>query len=187
MLLLPFAAGCGGKAVAPLAGMSMGALPDLRGQQVMVLPVQSVRGLAAAPDAEVAFALGEASSSVRWVLPPELRDVLARSPGVLVRIDALPVGVFMRTEVNRVGDPLYGDLRRLAALTSADLALIPVEVRVGPPKESGGAAVEIAAALLSARTGRVYWFGIVEGESGVPGDARTVASAAEVLARMLAR
>lgn len=152
----------------------------------MVLPAQTVRGPMEGTDPELAYALGERSASVRWVFPSELREVLARSPGVSVRIDALPVGMFMQAEINRVGDPLYGDLRRLAALTGADIALIPVEVRARADTASSGVArVEIAAALLSARTGRVYWFGIVEGESGAPHEVRTVASAAQALARRL--
>jgi hypothetical protein len=186
LLLVLGIGGCGPKAP-PAAGASTGAPPDLRGQQVMVFPAQTVRGGVVGVDEEVAFALGTRGSATRWILPEELREHLARSPAVQVRIDALPVGIFMRTEVTRVGDPLYGDLRRLAALTGADVALIPVEVRMGPGAAGEAAAVEIAAALLSARTGRVYWFGVVNGEPGLPGDPRAIASAADALAGRIAR
>jgi hypothetical protein len=105
-------------------------------------------------------------------------DRLARSPGVSARIRDLPVGVFLRAEVERIGDPLYGDLRRLSALTGAGLALIPVELRYADV-----GAYRITAALVSLRSGRVNWLGVVEGEAGVADDPGALASAAERLAR----
>ncbi|MEX0741799.1 MAG: hypothetical protein WD079_03315, partial [Phycisphaeraceae bacterium] len=67
---------------------------------------------------------------------------------------------------------------------------IPIEVRRAASPDGVAVAgealsVEIAAALLSARTGRVYWFGIVEGEPGAAGDPRALASAVDALVRRL--
>lgn len=187
LIFLIFGASACGSRSAPAAGSSTGALPDLRGHRVMVFPTQGVQGLTAAPDDELAYALRSHGEGVGWILPAELRQLLARSPGLDVRLDALPVGVFLRAEVNRIGDPLFGYLRRLAALSDSDIALIPIEVRARPESQSAGAAVEIAAALLSARTGHVFWFGIVDGDTGTPEDPAAVASAAEALARVLVR
>lgn len=179
------AASCGGgRQPAPRAGDSMGRVPSLQGRRVMVLPAQDVVDVPGAADAEIAFALEERSGErVRWVLPREMREMLRRSPGLPMRIDGLPVDMFLRGEVNRVGDPLYGHLRRLAAMTEADLALVPIQVRYRAGDDATPSAVEIAAALIDARTGRVHWFGIVEGEPGARGDPRTLASAADALAR----
>jgi hypothetical protein len=89
----------------------------------------------------------------------------------------LPVDVFMRVEVERIGDPLYGDVRRLAALAGAEVALLPVELRYG---EDG--AYRLTAALVGVNTGRVAWLGVIQGSKGVPEDPSTLASVADALA-----
>jgi len=182
VVLLPLACG-GGAAPPPQAGTQMGLVPDLRGVRVMMLPVQSQRGLGGMdPEPEVVFALTARSSEVLWVEPEELRRVAQRTPGLDLAVDRLPVGIFLQAEVERVGDPLFGHLRRLSAITNADLAFIPVEVRYRAMAEDRPGAVEIAATLIHTRTGRVVWFGIVEGQDATTTDRAAVASAAERLA-----
>jgi hypothetical protein len=180
MLVALPAWGCASRPGPPGPGEARGLLPDLRGQRVLVLPIQLRGGVpdGALADAELAHALRALGQGVDWVLPPEMDDRLARSPGVSARIRDLPVGVFLRAEVERIGDPLYGDLRRLSALTGAGLALIPVELRYADV-----GAYRITAALVSLRSGRVNWLGVVEGEAGVADDPGALASAAERLAR----
>ncbi len=177
---------CGSSAVeAPSPGNTRTLPPDLRGQTVMVLPVQSEAGVGGDADAELAFAIGAVDSEVTWVFPPRLEAALERSPGLDARTTGLPVAIFLRTEVQRVGDPLYGYLRRLAAVVNADVALIPVLVAPGPPDENGQAALEASVAMISVRSGRVLWFGVVEGEVGELGSPGVLASAMERLARRL--
>lgn len=169
----------------PAPGATRGGVPDLQGAQVMVLPVQATRGVAGNPDAELGYALETRGDGVRWLMPGTLRDALARSPALDVPLDALPVGMFLRVRVDRVGDPLYGQLRRLAALTGGRLALVPVEVRHRATTPERPGAIEMVAALLDVGTGRVLWFGVAEGEPGDGGSARALASAADALARQL--
>lgn len=187
LVLLSMACGGGGRVEPPGPGAFTGAVPDLRGVRVMLLPSQSVRGIAADPDPELRFALSQREGQVLWTFPEDLRRALARSPGMGVDIGALAVGGFLRAEVRRVGDPLFGDLRRLAALTSARVALIPVEVRHRGQHDGLEQAVEIAAALIHVDTGRVLWYGVVEGKPGAANDPGSLASAAERLARALVR
>lgn len=169
----------------PTAGSSRGALPDLDGASVMVMPVQATRGVSGDATAEVVDALRGRGAGMRWLMPDTLRARLARSPTLDVPLDDLPVGVFLRVQVDRLGDPMFGYLRRLNALTGAPIALIPVEVRARPATADRPGAVEVAAALVSAESGRVAWFGVVEGEPGDGADARALASAADALARLL--
>lgn len=182
---------CGGgqAEMTPEAGLAFGRPPILQGRSVMVLPVQATAGIPSSlrPEAELTFALQERGPDVGWILPDELRQVQRRSPGVDLSLDNLPVGFFLQAQVRRVGDPLYGHLRRLGGITGADLALVPVRVRfrpAGPEREAG---VELAVAVIDVRSGRVPWFGIVDGEPGEADDPRTLASAADALARMVAR
>lgn len=175
--------------ITPEAGLSYGQPPALAGRQVMVLPVQSTRGVPSAvqPDAELSYALQERGPEVRWILPDRLRELEARSPAIDLSVERLPVRVFLQAEVRRVGDPLYGHLRRIGGLAGADLALIPVLVSYRPEAPETSPAMEIAAALVNVRNGRVYWFGIVEGRSGGANDPGTLASAVAALARTVVR
>lgn len=191
VLALAALAGCGGPQVEtpPRPGDFQGAVPALEGHRVMVLPVQSARGVPGPADAELHFALEDRGPRIGWVFPDEMREVLARSPALEVHMDALPVGVFRQAEVQRIGDPLYGELRRLAAVADADVALVPLEVR--PALDSVGAVVpdgglEVTATLIDVHTGRVYWFGVVAGEAGPLADPRTLASAMDALAETVA-
>lgn len=155
----------------------------------MVLPVQSSMGISPGlqPESEIGFALRERGPQVGWIFPDELRSDLARAPALNVPLETLPVGAFLRAEVQRVGDPLYGHLRRLAGLAGADVALIPVAVRHRRPGPERASAIEIAAALVNARSGHVFWFAVVDGEAGGGDDPAAMASAADALARAVSR
>ena len=161
-------------------GEGRGNLPDLRGQRVLVLPVQLQAGVPQGlePDFELAHALRTLGTQTQWDFPPDLERALRRSPGVNAPMRDLPVGFFLVAEVDRIGDPLYGDIRRLAAFTGADVALLPVELRYG---EEG--AFRLTAALISVRTGRVGWFGVVQGAPGGAEEPASLATVADALAR----
>jgi len=173
---------CGPPPAPPGPGESRGVIPDLRGWTVMVLPVQLRTGVSQGilADPELAHALRTRGEGVTWVFPPEMDEILQRSPGVPAQIRGLPVQIFLQAEVNRVGDPLYGYLLRLAGLTGSDVALIPVELKYG---ENG--AYLIAATLIDTRTGRVSWYGVIEGTAGEAQSPAALASVAEMLARAL--
>lgn len=183
LLALAFS-GCARKAEPPSPGTSQGTPPDLRGSRVLVLPVQQNRGVPGNPDAELAFGLQERGQGVTWVLPKDLEQALSTSPGMDVSIHAMPVGMFAGGEVRRVGDPLYGQLRRLSALTDASVALIPLRA-LAMADPDGTVAVQVWATLIHVRTGRVLWFGVVEGDRTAPDDPRGLASAMDKLARTL--
>ncbi len=170
----------------PGPGASTGPAPNLEGATVMLLPAQAVEDLPGSPDADIRFALTGRGENVRWILPAEIEEVLRRSPGAGVDIHNLATEVFLHVEVHRIGDPLYGDLRRLAALTNAQVALIPVRVRHHTVEDLPGA-VEIAAALVHIDSGIPLWYGVVEGAPGAAEDPRSLATAADALAGVLLR
>lgn len=160
---------------------------DLQGVRVMVLPAQGVRSVRGDVDAEIAFALRERGRATSWVFPPELREALARNRGVPVELDALPVGIFRQAEVRRVGDPLYGQLRRLAALSDANVAVIPIDVHVIVMGEPPAPRLVITAAAIDARLGAVLWFGAASADASATPGAPPLAAAADALARSLLR
>ena len=175
---------CGGSRPPPAAGTSVGSPPDLRGTRVLVLPVQQILGVSGDPDAELAFGLRDRTRAVTWVLAEELDAVLGRSPGINARPRGLPVAQFLQAEVRRIGDPLYGELRRMSALVDADAVLLPVQAAL-TTDVGEDPRVNWSVALIEVTTGRVHWFGIVEGGAFPAGDPRALASSVERLARTL--
>lgn len=178
-------AACGGGPPEPAALPSQGAIPDLIGVPVIVFPVQLRQGVAGDPTSELVYALAERGQGVRWLMPDSLRAVLRRSPSLDVPLEQMPVGVFLRQEVDRIGDPIFGYLRRLNAVTGGRVALIPVEIRPRAATAESPATLQITAVLLDALSGRVYWFGVVEGAPGDGSDPRALASVADALARRI--
>lgn len=169
----------------PAPGEARGGVPDLAGQPVMVLPVQINQGVAGDPDAELAFALKSHAPNVGWILPDSIRSALQASPALQAPLTGLPVEVFLRTEVQRLGDPVYGVLRRLGALTGADLAVLPVAALAVPPSAQEAGEVQISAALMDVRTGRVLWYGVEAGAGG-GADPGALAGAMDSLGRWFA-
>jgi len=151
MLVVLALAACGGTMPRPEPGTSQGT------SRVVVLPVQRVVGVSGDLDAEIAFGLQDRSREVTWVLTPEVERMLARSPAIRARTRGLQVGRFLSGEVRRIGDPLYGELRRMSALVDADAILLPVQAAISgevgeDPK------INLSAAIVDPRTGRVAWF-----------------------------
>lgn len=177
-------AACAGRTSPPEPGTSRGSPPDLRGASVMVLPVQAVHEVGGDADAELSFGLTDRRAGVTWIFPARLEEALSRAPALDTRVRGLSVGTFSQAEVRRVGDPLYGELRRLAELVDAEVALLPLSA-VAVTVPDGGTSVRFTVATVHVRTGRVLWFGVVEGEPHPAGDPRGLASAVDTLARTL--
>ena len=138
-------------------------------------------------DGEIAYWLAERAPAVRWILPARIDAELRRSPVLDIRPRELAVGAFRRAEVKRIGDPLFGDIRRLAAIFEARYALVPVGAAIQPDSAGTGYAVEIAVAVIDAMNGYVGWFGVTRGDAVPALDDRAVASAAQRMADAFAR
>lgn len=182
-LLAGVAGACGPKVrEAPGPGTTTGLAPDLRGRRVMVLPVQQNVGVRGNPDAELAFGLGERDAGVTWILPDELEQRLSRSPGIRTSTRGLQVSQFLQAEVERIGDPLFGDLLRMSVLVDAQVALIPIQVAL-QAEPGADPTVRFWTTLIDIRTGRVLWFSVLEGQPAPSGDPRGLASAVEEVTR----
>jgi hypothetical protein len=178
---------CGARTTPPPeAGFDRGAVPDLRGERVLVLPPQLVRGGHPDLERELVWALASRGPSVRWVEPDQLRRRAATTPNLGLDPDRLQVERFQLGELERVGDPLFGALYRLAAVEDAAYAVLPVEARERV-EDDGSRVLELAVALVHPRSGRVLWYGIVEGSPGPPGALPSTVSAVEALARRILR
>jgi hypothetical protein len=178
---------CGGPAPPPQPGQMRGTPPDLRGRRVAILPVQIVSGVPGDADAEIEYAFRGRSRDVAWIGRDEIAEAVARAPGLDTRTNGLPVGDFLRAEVRRIGDPLFGQLRRMAALVDADAVFLPVALtwEANQNVEDADPRVRLTATLISPRTGQVLWFGISEGDDFERTDPRALVSAVERVARTM--
>ena len=137
-------------------------------------------------DSELAYWMAERANRVKWVMPSTMERTLARSPGLGIHIRELAVQRFRTTQLKRIGDPLYGDLRRLAAMFDARFALIPVAAEFRPNADGTGT-MHVGLALIDALSRDVIWFGVVAGEPGAPASPTTAASVAQKIAGMFGR
>ena len=187
MTLLLIAACGGGTSPPPQPGQTRGSAPDIRGRRVILLPFQQVMGVAGDPDAELAYRLKEVGVGVDWIEEEEVTEVLQRTPGMEARTRGLPVGQFLLAEVRRIGDPLYGHLRRMAAVVDADAVLVPVAAtfQTNDAVVESEPRVRLTLALIEPRTGQVVWFAVDEGGDFDRDDPRGLASAVENVARTL--
>lgn len=176
---------CARNTAPPQAGEPAVRPPSLASRRVMVLPVQESIGVPGDLDAELTFALEARGDEVLWINPETLRRAVAMSPAIRVPLESLPVSMFMQSQVRRVGDPLYGMLRRVAALVDAEIAMIPVHVLARPTTPERAGAVEVRVALIHVVTGDVLWYGVEEGAPGDAPDPSALASAMEAMARRL--
>ncbi len=183
LLLLVLAVGAGCAKQGTARQPERAGPPDLRGATVMLVP--ALTGSPAQVDAELAFWLQDRAPDTEWILPAKLEAVAARTPQwrLTLRNDPRTVVEVSRGQ-RRLADPLYGDLRKLAAVLDAGYALVPMTVRAGAGPD--GAAATITAAFVNVRGGEIVWMGTVGGEAPAGGDeAAAVAAAASALARAL--
>ncbi len=206
-LALVLASACVRRAPPPSADAPPPGPMALGGTTVMVLPAQPGRGaspdLAAAFDAELAFWLADRAPRVHWVPAADVEKFVARSPAVRVDLHDLDVRQFEHMRVQRIGDPLFGDVHNLGGVFDARLALIPASLAYLTPADSatrpvtrvaGKAAptpipapgrMEVTAAVVSTFGGEVVWLGVVAGDPAPSDSPEAVASAARALARAL--
>jgi hypothetical protein len=145
------------------------ALGPMAGQRVPVLPVTVL--LAEAPademvpgsrearlrwaDSLVGEVLLDRGPEVNWVLPPELRRVARRSPGVVTDPDRMGQAL-LRANVKQIPDPLRSYMRSLAAMTDARLVLVPTVVKLDADS-SGTIRAETLLVLADTRNGAILW------------------------------
>ncbi len=177
------AAGCGARNVAVLLepGYERGGVPDLAGARVMVFPLQGGGDAYPDLDTEIEYALGQAVGEATWLFSGELEEALSRNPGTELSVRNLPVRRLLLEEVERIPDPLFGQVYRFGALTGASYALLPIEVQATQGVE--GSFLELTSVLVDARSGYILWLGVVRGTEGEERELVRSATVAAELAR----
>jgi hypothetical protein len=188
----------------PSADATPRPFPDIGGRTVMLLPVQGAvptlslpanadpgtppvrlgTDAAAQLESELAYWLPQRAPRTRWITPDAIERAVRNSPSLDVRPRELTVRDFQRARLQSIGDPLYGELRRVGALMDARLALLPIGA-LWVAERDGGGRVHLVMALIDTFGGDVVWYGVVAGTAGERGDGAVIASVAQAVARTI--
>jgi hypothetical protein len=135
---------------------------------------------------ELAFWLQERAPRARWIGADAVERAVRGSPMIDVRVGELTVRDFQRARLQSIGDPLYGELRRVGSLVDARVALLPIGA-LWVTEQTGAGRVHLTVALIDTFGGDVLWYGVVAGAPGARGDAAVIASTAQALAQLIPR
>jgi len=154
----------------PFAEIPVGAIPvtSLSGSNVLLLTVGGLAlGDSAHPldalEARRTALLEEANAAldtavrrdgreVTWMGLEEQRRVARRNPTLGIEPDRFATALLLDEKLERVPDPLFAQMRTVAAITSARFALVPAVVRIsGAP---GALRAEFVIVIVDARTGQ---------------------------------
>jgi hypothetical protein len=178
--LLSFSCAAGAQEPAPVAPAPAGepVLPvpteALVGQNVAVMPITLV---AADPalQSDTIYApyrdrrttltwadslIGEAfvgrAPEVRWVLPPELRKVARRSPGIVNDPDQMGQAMLRSPKLKDIPDPLRSSLRNLMAVVGGRAVMVPAALGFGRQAD-GRIRADLTLVVADTRSGKVLW------------------------------
>jgi len=185
----------------PLVAQGAPAVPvpteALTGQQVAVMPLtlvaadptlQSDSLYAPYRDRRTALLwadslIGEAftgrAPEVQWVLPPKLRKLARRSPGLVNDPDQMGQAALRAPKMREIRDPLRSSLRNLMAVVGGRVVMVPAALGFALlPDRRVHADLSLVAA--DTRSGKVLWRGQAGGDGATP-DVALQAALASVL------
>lgn len=131
-----------------------------------------------AANAALDTALRRDAREVTWQGLAEQRRMIRRNPAINVDPDRLPTSYLVAAE-EQVPEPLWSDIRLLAALTGARFAVVPAVVRINGTPAAPQATFAMVA--VDARTGRIVWKGRAESRVAATTDAAFAAAAAALV------
>jgi hypothetical protein len=104
---------------------------------------------------------------VRWVLPPALRKIARRSPGIVSDPDQMGQALLRAPALRSVPDPLRASLRNLMALVGGRYAMVPAAL--GFVRDTTGRVrAELSLVAADTRTGKVVWRSVAVGNGPDP-------------------
>ena len=114
---------------------------------------------------------------VNWVLPPKLRKVARRAPGLVGDPDQMGQAVMRAPNLRVIPDPLRSSLRNLVALTDGRIVMIPAALAFS--RDTVGAVrADLSLVAGDARSGKVLWRSQALGSGATPFAALEAALAA---------
>jgi hypothetical protein len=154
----------------------------LAGQTITVVPL-SLLAVDSATEADAAFAdhvraerwvdsllgkaLDERAPEVVWKLPPELRKIALRAPGIAPDPDRMGQGMMRDPGLQVVPDPFRSALRNLTALAGGRYALVPAAA-VFYRGADGTETAELMLVMADSREATVLWRSRAVGQGAGP-------------------
>lgn len=179
----------------PIGALQVAPLPvgSLAGSSALVLVAGTVvfgdstqgllprrAALLEAANAQLDTALRAGAREVTWHGLAEQRRAMRRNPALRIDPDRLPTSYLIAAPPHeQVPEPLWTDIRMLAALTGARFAVVPVAVRIAGTPVALTATYAIIA--VDARTGRIVWRGRMEGRPAATPEAALAGAAAALV------
>jgi len=183
-------------ATLPLAAQQDATVPvpaeALAGQEVAVMPLTLVatdpaflsdtlfapyrdrRTTLTWADSVIGDAFVGRAPEVRWVLPPELRKVARRSPGIVGDPDQMGQALLRSPKFKTIPDPLRASLRNLMAVVGGRVAMVPASLGF-LPDSTRRIRAELSLVAADTRTGKVVWRSLALGSGPTPNAALAAA------------
>ena len=141
--------------------------------------VDAGRGLAGLRTADtiIGNALTERGPEVQWILPPELRKIARRSPGMVGDPDQLGQAMMRNPKLQRLPDNFRQNIRGLVAVAGNRYVLIPAALGLSRA-DGGGVQADLSLVLADVRNGMVLWRTAATGRGDTPAAALRAAMAA---------
>ena len=118
-------------------------------------------------DSLIGEALTNRAPEVTWVLPPKLRKMARRSPGLVSDPDQMGQAVMRAPKLRILPEPLRSSLRSLVALTNGRIVMIPAAL--GFSRDTVGAVrADLSLVAADARSGKVLWRSLAVGSGATP-------------------
>lgn len=122
--------------------------------------------------------IGEAfvarAPEVKWVLPPALRKLARRAPGIVDDPDQMGQALLRSPKVKDVPDPLRASLRNLMAVVGGRVAMVPAALGFGPEAD-GRVHAELSLVAADTRSGKILWRSVAGGSGPTPAAALVAA------------
>ena len=150
--------------------------PRLQGDSVYA-PYRERRPTLLWADSIIGEALTGRAPEANWVLPPKLRKMARRAPGLVGDPDQMGQAVMRAPKLKIIPDPLRSSLRSLVAISGGRIVMIPASL--GFSRDTLGAVrADLSLVLADARSGKVVWRSLAVGTGDTPPAALDAALAA---------
>jgi hypothetical protein len=157
-----------------VVGDSGSSLPELEGRRTALLE---------SANAALDTAVRRDGREVNWMGLPEQRQAARRNPTLGLDPDRFATAYLVDAAAASVPDPLWGQIRSLAAITGARFAVVPPGVRIGG--SSGALVASYIMVVADARTGAVIFRARATGRPAATPEAALASAAATVIATPL--
>ena len=151
----------------PVIPITLVAADPLLQNDTIYAPYRERRPTLLWADSLIGEALTGRAPEANWVLPPKLRKMARRAPGLVGDPDQMGQAVMRAPKLKIIPDPLRSSLRSLVAISGGRIVMIPASL--GFSRDSLGAVrADLSLVLADARSGKVVWRSLATGSGATP-------------------